>query len=205
MSYSRRSRRVISDSRLRRLALAGLALLAKRPLTGLLMLAAAAGLYWFQADQRPAGPGAREAPVPETFTGRVEQVHDGDTITVVTGGDGRSLKVRLYGLDAPEMSQNHGREARDFLRNLIQDREVQVEKQALDQYGRVVGLVRDSGLSLNLTMVASGQAWVYEQYCKRPICKEMQSAEKAARQKKLGLWQAARPREPWLWRREKHR
>ena len=142
--------------------------------------------------------------MPEIFTGRVEQVHDGDTITVLTG-DGRNLKVRLYGLDAPEIAQNHGRAARDFLRNLIQGREVQVEKQTLDQYGRVVGLVRDSGLSLNLTMVASGQAWVYEQYCKWPICKEMRSAEKAARQQKLGLWQTPKPQEPWVWRREKHR
>jgi endonuclease YncB( thermonuclease family) len=169
------------------------------------MLAAAVGLYWYQSDQgsgRPAGPGAAEAPVPESFTGRVEQVHDGDTITVTTA-DGRSLKVRLYGLDAPEMAQNQGREARDFLGNLILDREVQVVKQSLDQYGRVVGLVKDSGLSINLTLVASGQAWVYEQYCRLPICKEMRSAEKAARQKKLGLWQTARPREPWLWRREK--
>ncbi|MGL4402328.1 MAG: thermonuclease family protein [Fusobacteriaceae bacterium] len=35
-----------------------------------------------------------------TFTGKVTKVADGDTITVLTNG--KSVRVRFYGIDAPE-------------------------------------------------------------------------------------------------------
>ena len=44
---------------------------------------------------------------PERFTARVVGVHDGDTLTALTG-DKRELKVRLHGIDAPELGQPFG-------------------------------------------------------------------------------------------------
>jgi len=46
----------------------------------------------------------------EPITGRVVSVHDGDTITVLT--DGRQVKVRLHGIDAPELGQAYGQAAK---------------------------------------------------------------------------------------------
>ncbi len=150
-------------------------------------------------DATPAPPESGGGPA-EVLSGRVTRVGDGDTLTLRTD-DGKQVKVRLYGLDAPELDQKYGPEARDFLNTLVLNRDVRVEQQTIDQYGRVVGLVFDSGLSLNLTLVASGQAWVYERYCRLPVCDRMRAEEAQARQKKLGLWRDDAPQPPWQWRK----
>jgi endonuclease YncB( thermonuclease family) len=51
---------------------------------------------------------------PTTATGKVVSVHDGDTLTLRTD-DGRTLKVRLQGIDAPELGQPFGKRSRDEL------------------------------------------------------------------------------------------
>jgi endonuclease YncB( thermonuclease family) len=43
----------------------------------------------------------------ETLHVRVVGVHDGDTLTALTD-DKRELKVRLHGIDAPELGQPFG-------------------------------------------------------------------------------------------------
>lgn len=141
-----------------------------------------------------------EVATADSFTGQVIRVSDGDTIDIAVGEAGEKVRVRLYGLDAPELAQSHGREARDFLSKLLMNREVRVEKQDLDQFGRVVGQVFDSGLSVNLTLVASGHAWVYDRYCQAPVCHQMKNEEAQARQKKIGLWNQSDPQPPWQWR-----
>lgn len=184
---------------------------------GLALILAAAFFQWLQAGERPspeppAQPPARTSTQPpaklpvdlaqaDSFIGRVTRVADGDSLRVALAGSGQEIRVRLYGLDAPELAQPHGRESREFLAKLLTDREVRVEKQGVDRYGRVVAQVFDSGLSVNLTLVASGQAWVYDQFCQEPVCAQMKTAETQARQKKLGLWGQGQPQPPWQWRR----
>ena len=53
----------------------------------------------------------------ETLTGRVVGVHDGDTLTLLVEGN-RQIKVRLAGIDAPELSQPYGQKAKQALSNL---------------------------------------------------------------------------------------
>ncbi|MDR3260216.1 MAG: hypothetical protein LBT78_00095 [Tannerella sp.] len=43
----------------------------------------------------------------ERLTGRVVKVQDGDTITILTS-EKEQIKIRLYGIDAPEKSQDYG-------------------------------------------------------------------------------------------------
>ncbi|NLC24743.1 MAG: hypothetical protein GX776_09825 [Oxalobacter sp.] len=45
------------------------------------------------------------------WTGMVVRVSDGDSITVRTD-DGVSHKLRLYGVDSPEINQDWGKQAR---------------------------------------------------------------------------------------------
>lgn len=165
--------------------------------------------FFYRQEDRPyqTAPGRGspaelplEVTAAESFTGRVTHVSDGDTLLLALAGSGTEIKVRLYGLDAPELNQPHGKEARKFLSNLLLNREVRVEKQDVDQYGRVVGQVFDSGLFINMTLVASGHAWVYEQFCHKPICRQMKAEEAKARQKKLGLWKQTDRVPPWQWR-----
>ena len=62
-------------------------------------------LLCFIAGQALAAP-------PATTAGKVVSVHDGDTVTVRTD-DGQTLKVRLQGIDAPELKQPFGSRSRD--------------------------------------------------------------------------------------------
>lgn len=55
------------------------------------------------------------------WPGTVLDVHDGDTMTVAPMGDVRTpLKIRLYGIDAPELEQKGGPQSREHLRSLVQ-------------------------------------------------------------------------------------
>ncbi|MDR2141842.1 MAG: thermonuclease family protein [Deltaproteobacteria bacterium] len=137
----------------------------------------------------------------ELYTGQVVNVLDGDTITLLTT-DYEQLRVRFYGVDAPEKNQAFGPQSREALQNLIGGRNVTVEVVDTDRYSRQVGLVRQDGHLINQVMVAGGWAWVYPQYCKLArLCPGLVAAEKQARSQGLGLWSDQNPIPPWQWRR----
>jgi micrococcal nuclease len=51
---------------------------------------------------------------PETLVGKVVRVADGDTLTILDGGN-RQHKIRLSDIDAPESKQAFGRRSRESL------------------------------------------------------------------------------------------
>ena len=54
------------------------------------------------------------------WPGTVLDVHDGDRMIVAPMGDVRTpLKIRLYGIDAPELEQKGGPQSRDHLLSLV--------------------------------------------------------------------------------------
>jgi endonuclease YncB( thermonuclease family) len=131
----------------------------------------------------------------------VEKVSDGDTITLLTA-DYERVKVRLYGLDAPENKQPYGEQSKAALKNILERQQVIVEEIDVDHYSRVVGLVRLDGQLVNLSMVAGGYAWLYPQYCKlKDVCRALSEAESTAKKKRLGLWETSAPMPPWDWRK----
>lgn len=101
------------------------------------------------------------------WPGTVLDVHDGDTMTVAPMGDVRTpLKIRLYGIDAPELEQKGGPQSRDHLLALVQPgQNVEVIPMSVDQYSRTVALIATDRV-LNADMLEAGQAWAYPQYCK---------------------------------------
>ena len=124
-----------------------------------------------------------------------------------SGGSGGSappsqtIKIRLYGIDCPELSQSYGQEAKQFTENLALSKEVTIEKKDTDIYGRVVGIVYlPDGTLLNEELVKNGYAWVYDAYCTDSICSKWKTLEQQARQQKLGLWQDPNPIPPWDYR-----
>ena len=104
------------------------------------------------------------------WTGQVDHVADGDTITVSRGA--QRIKVRLYGIDTPEKSQYFGQNAKQFTSSQIMGKTVEVEEIDIDRYGRIVGLVSVGDLILNRHLIEYGYAWVYDRYCKRSFCSE---------------------------------
>ena len=139
----------------------------------------------------------------EVLLGTVIAVHDGDTITLQT--EANKKKIRLAGIDAPELKQPYGVESRAVLREAVLDRQVQVETTKADKYGRVVGKVIVDGQDINLKQVQSGMAWVYREYLKE-LAKEDKvlyvEAEAQSKAVAAGFWNRSNPVEPWIWRKK---
>lgn len=137
--------------------------------------------------------------------GVVLSVADGDTLTLRTR-DGRKVKVRLYGIDAPEVphketpGQPHGAEARGALSARVRGREVAVEIVDEDDYGRSVGVVRDGPDDVNLAMVRAGHAWAYRKHLRPPYEAPYREAQRRARAERLGLWREPGAVPPWAFK-----
>ena len=121
-------------------------------------------------------------------------IYDGDTLRVVR--DGEELKIRLCGIDSPELAQPLGIEARDYLRSLVElgNGELLLLPIEKDRYGRTVAevYVQDSdefAINLNMQMVRDGYAWLYAQYKDNcPTKNELVLAEELAREQGWGIW-----------------
>ena len=130
--------------------------------------------------------------------GRVIKVHDGDTITVFY--QLQPVRIRLWGIDAPELEQDDGTESASALRKLILGKKVLIEPKDKDRYGRLVAIiyVHDT-LNVNRWLVREGWAWVYRRYNKEEGWLEL---EEQARDQKIGLWADEPNVPPWEWRRQ---
>ncbi len=128
-----------------------------------------------------------------TLHGVVTHVTDGDTLWVRTPGASEAVQVRLLGIDAPEICQAFGGQARDALAAHVLHREVEVAVRATDVYGRAIARVTLRGDDLSAWLVAGGHARsTHYQRRKGAYARE----ETAAREERRGLWAAAAPVDP---------
>lgn len=84
---------------------------------------------------------------------RVIRVIDGDTFVIKTGE-----RVRLIGLDAPEMGTCGSDEATKSLSDLVFNKIIKIDREGRDSWGRRLGMVYAGGVNVNLEMVKSGWA-----------------------------------------------
>lgn len=122
---------------------------------------------------------------------KVIKISDGDTITILTQQH-EQIKVRLYGIDAPELKQPYGKKSKQFLANLIAGKVVEVDENGKDRYKRTIGTIYLDGKDINAQMVANGYAWAYRKFSKKYTAQESK-----AKSQKLGLWQDKEPIPPW--------
>ena len=144
------------------------------------------------AAPAPARP--QEAPLvaEEIFTAQVVSIEDGDTLILKSATEGTT--VHLAGVDAPELSQPAGPAAREFVRKLAGGRTVTVR--LINVLERLAHIQVD-GNDLGLALVGAGMAWHCPRYTED---RALIAAEGEARREKRGLWRAARPTPPWLYR-----
>lgn len=137
----------------------------------------------------------------ETYTGKAVRISDGDTFVLLTPNQ-KQVKVRLYGIDAPEKGQDFGNVSRDYLGKLLKDKNVVVISKGKDQYGRIIGIVTTGSVIINEEILKAGLAWHFAKYDNNPVWADM---EKQARSKRLGLWLHQNPIPPWEFRKNKRR
>lgn len=133
--------------------------------------------------------------VADQLVGKVVDVHDGDTITVLVNT--KQYKVRLDGIDAPEAKQAFGEVSRKSLAAMVAGKDVTVTWTEKDHWGRTLGKVSAAGLDANLAQVKAGMAWHFTEYNKEQKYADAQTDAKA---KKLGLWVDKEPMAPWEFR-----
>ena len=138
---------------------------------------------------------------PTPQSGTVLRVSDGDTIRVRV--DKEEIKVRLYGIDAPESKQPGGREATEFLKDLLLSENVTLYTFDVDRYGREVAIVvLPDGSIVQDQLLKAGLVWVYTKYCKVDKCKDWKRLEKQAKANQAGLWMDDSAVPPWEWRKQ---
>ena len=79
--------------------------------------------------------------------GTVTRVVNGDTLVVQLSSG--PIRVRLYGIDAPEHNQPGGREAAAALTSLVNGERVELEPINQDRYSRMVAHVLRGQLDVN--------------------------------------------------------
>jgi endonuclease YncB( thermonuclease family) len=99
-------------------------------------------------------------PVFGQLTGKVVSVYDGDTITALDTNK-RQHKIRLAGIDAPEIKQDFGQKAKRRLSKLVFGRAVLIEGGKIDRHGRRVAKLLVHGRDACLEMIRLGLAWHY--------------------------------------------
>ena len=125
------------------------------------------------------------------------RVIDGDTLTVAD--ENQNLhRIRIVGLDAPELAQPYGRAAKEALAGLVLHKEIHVLPAGVDKYDRELAVLRYDSvvgqIDVAEMMISNGHAFSYGgQHYK---------AQEYAAERHLGVWSDVRYQErPWLYRR----
>jgi endonuclease YncB( thermonuclease family) len=157
-------------------------------------------------DSKPLKPKRVErSPVRATVELQVVNVTDGDTL-VISNTANQHLRLRIQGIDAPEVGQSFGSDAQSYLAKLLTGKTVSVEfdpRGKPDDAGRVIAKVYLDGLDIGLEQIKAGLAWFCKDYKKEQTESDRYSyaeAEKEARLAKRGLWKDASPQSPWDYR-----
>lgn len=129
----------------------------------------------------------------------VVRVVDGDTFVL-----NDYKRIRLYGIDCPELDQPLGTAAAELTRELTMTQSVTVVAHYLDRYGRTVATIYlEDGRCVQEELLLSGLAWVDTRYCRADICVEWLQLEDEARKHCTGLWGEPKAIAPWEWRKGK--
>jgi len=133
-----------------------------------------------------------------SFNGTVVSVIDGNTIVVER--DSRLVKVRFVGIGCPELGQDYGLQAKQFVTDLLMGKEVNVDKVTTDYDNRVISKVTVGGRDVALEVASAGLAWYDSKFQRQP---KIAAAVEQMKAKKAGLWSKANPVSPWAYRQQK--
>lgn len=128
---------------------------------------------------------------------KVKRVVDGDTFTFISKG-GNRIYCRIYGIDAPEKKQAFGKVSTDFLKQLIEGKQVKMDLVDIDRYGRAIVKIYFDKKDVSLLMIKTGNAWHYKAFSEKET--DYAGAQIFAQKKRVGLWKSKNPTAPWDYR-----
>ncbi|HMK55886.1 MAG TPA: thermonuclease family protein [Dissulfurispiraceae bacterium] len=144
----------------------------------------------------------------------VTAVNDGDTVSIkvrsFAGFPTNIERVRLIGIDAPELSQEPwGRRAKKHLKELLSKSDwvvnVEFDAEQRDQYGRLLGYLwnRRSQTLINEQMLEDGYAVLYTVPPNVKYAERFIEAQQRAYSKRLGVWsRSGLTQSPGQWRKD---
>lgn len=130
-------------------------------------------------------------PLPKPFLLSDPFAIDGDTLA---RGD---LRIRIWGIDAPENGQAQGRAARQHLISLISGKSLTVVPRDIDAYGRLVAQLHAGKTDIGAQMVADGYALANTDFTRAYA-----GLQRKSRRNKSGLWRYGAIQNPGHWRRQ---
>lgn len=128
---------------------------------------------------------------------KVKRIIDGDTFETETGE-----KVRLIGINAPEMADIFGQEAKQHLTDLISGTTIDLQADSIskgrDRYSRLLGYVILDGKDINKQMISDGFAFAYMKFNFQKA-NEYKQAQLTSSQKNKGMWSNANEEKVIVW------
>jgi endonuclease YncB( thermonuclease family) len=133
-----------------------------------------------------------------TATGKVISVIDGNTVEVLTEAN-EVVLVILADIDSPELAQEFGNEAKEYLEKISLKKEVIIEFRGKDRKGNNIGILLIKGKTdARVALLQEGLAWTSE----RNPNPELETHRTSAQAEGKGLWRNDNPTPPWIYRRE---
>ncbi|MDU1892742.1 MAG: thermonuclease family protein [Dysgonomonas sp.] len=132
------------------------------------------------------------------LTGLLVRITDGDSVVLLTE-DKQQIKVRLDGIDCPELGQPFSQKAKQFVGDICKDKEIKVHVTGKDRYKRTLGVLYADTINVNEALLSAGLAWQYK-FNKSADYAEL---EQEAKVKKLNIWSESNPVAPWDYRKSK--
>ena len=132
------------------------------------------------------------------FSGKVVDVLDGNTLLVIDNYKD-TISVILKSIDCPELSQEMGEAAKSYTKLQCLGSNVDVELFGKDRHGNDIANITVSDTNLSQSLLEAGLAWYYH---KNKGDVALEAVEKCSRSKKIGIWEAENPVEPWIFRRQ---
>jgi endonuclease YncB( thermonuclease family) len=122
--------------------------------------------------------------IPTSYGARLKQVVDGNTLVVI-GNNDREYIVRLADTDAPALDQPYGAQARDELRRLASNTELQIVSAGVTTSGMDFAHVAANGVDLGGALLRVGAARVATSSSPPP---DLMVFEQEAHDAQRGLW-----------------
>lgn len=147
----------------------------------------------------------------QVLKAKVEKVIDGDSLLVTFNdefqGKPRTQKIHIRGIDAPELGQPKGEEAKRALTAILsRSRSILLQTEPIDiQSGYRLASLAVNGQDVGLELIEKGLSWCHfeESSGLTPDWKmAYQLAENEAKKGDIGIWETWNPVPPWIWRKE---